>query len=288
MNLPSSLARDGDTTQAEGAEHQDQVISGRRARIADAFGIISTAITALTLMASLEDIWLKLSGILFGIAVGIAIWRGVRDYSVGDLSRPMIFSLLAVATTTGLLIGLLGERAGSSDSESSSGAPRLESPGSISGDPSISSNGSPQGGATSSTGSAAFTGIEKPLADIDVAENEFTRGAKRISGIEYTDSLYSTPGNPLGLDRADVEFNLGKKYSRFAAMVGVSDESRSGTITVIKIYLDGKPLFEGTLKAGEGLAVDRKVSGGNKLHIWTYAPHPETRGEAVIGNARVA
>jgi hypothetical protein len=64
-----------------------------------------------------------------------------------------------------------------------------------------------------------------------------------------------------------VEYNLGRRYQRFRAVVGLDDETPSGVEIVFTATLDNKVLAGGEhkLAVSEIRKLDLNVAGGNRL-----------------------
>jgi NPCBM/NEW2 domain len=130
------------------------------------------------------------------------------------------------------------------------------------------------------------------LADLKLVEghNVTDLGRRAVSGSSYEHSV--ALGNfCIGAVR-QAGFNLDRRYRRFQAVMGLSDETPSAFELKFRVLLDDKPLASSTLKVGQVERLDLDVSGGLRLLLSAEAStlpgcDREVKAEAVWGDARV-
>ena len=157
----------------------------------------------------------------------------------------------------------------------------LESPASTATGQSISN----PGGAASNTASAtpsiqSITYLsEMTPADPTVLDG----GSWTVNG----SALANSYGNGL-LENGSADFNLGRKFKRFQAVVGLSDDSPVDELVEFKVYLDGRVAYDKSLQLGTSDALSIDVSGVFRLSISAVAKYMTYPGNAVWGDARLS
>lgn len=125
----------------------------------------------------------------------------------------------------------------------------------------------------SSVVSLADLGEVDSSYDVDIDEAIDINGESYNRSIVYTCFVYCDDSSP-----AYIEYNLGREYSRFTAVVGVDDNTDNGEqVGVFRAYGDGELLEERSAGLGEPSNVDIAVDGVLRLRLeWeTTSENPD-------------
>lgn len=163
------------------------------------------------------------------------------------------------------------------------------------------------GGGGGGGGDAVFLVDEQPvaLALLDVAGEREERldddgaplccleaGPQDLSGTTYDDSLTAELQSCFG-PQLSIEYDLGRDFNRFRAVVGLSDDSNSSGSVRFETIVDGERVDDRRLSLGDSQLVDVSVADGLRLEL--LMTFPDTSGGgceeptlfAVWGNAKV-
>ncbi len=115
--------------------------------------------------------------------------------------------------------------------------------------------------AGSQTGQPVFLMDLPPVADA----NRWDSGAGTLRGASY-------PNSVIGADRLFgepelVDYNLGGRYTRFRATVGVDDNAPRDVKYRFEVLTDGKSRFSRTLDIGQTAVVDIDITGVLRLTL---------------------
>lgn len=95
------------------------------------------------------------------------------------------------------------------------------------------------------------------------------RGAANVSGETYVRSISIAQG--YGRSEAKqvyVEYDLGRRYAKFTATLGLSDKNRNANrVAKFEVIVDQKVVREATLAAGQSEQVVVSVAGGQRLRL---------------------
>jgi hypothetical protein len=122
---------------------------------------------------------------------------------------------------------------------------------------------------------------------VDRVASSFTVGQANVSGTIYTRSVLLDPS---GKNVSFAEYDLGRKYGRFQAAVGLRDNVKAKTTMKIEIFGDGNQLWSGTFKLGEMTPVDVSVTGVLRLRLQVTDitdPYDSDSAYAVFGDAKI-
>lgn len=108
------------------------------------------------------------------------------------------------------------------------------------------------------------------LADLDVARDSDPyddRGIAEINGVAYPHSQ----GAKFCASQRERRWTyvLGRKYDRFAGVVGLSDDSVAAARIRFEVSIDGRPAFSEELQVGGSAPVDLSVSGALRVELVT-------------------
>jgi hypothetical protein len=125
----------------------------------------------------------------------------------------------------------------------------------------------------SSGGGSAPTGGNTFLSDLDAVVDrgwDSTRDLD-IDGTLYTQGIDSSylghcGTNGPGIERS-VEYSIDRKYERFEAMAGLSEQSAPGLPVKLEIFGDGRSLWSENLVVGQPQPVDLDISGVLRLRL---------------------
>ncbi|MGC5030472.1 NPCBM/NEW2 domain-containing protein [Micromonospora sp. DT229] len=127
--------------------------------------------------------------------------------------------------------------------------------------------------ATSEDGESSSDGIPPNmvyLADEQMLRGETPeKGAANVSGKTYVHSISFAQG--YGRSEAKqvyAEYDLGRRYAEFTAVIGLSDKNRNGNREVkFEVIVDQEVIHEETLAAGASKKVAVKVANGQRLRL---------------------
>jgi hypothetical protein len=129
------------------------------------------------------------------------------------------------------------------------------------------------------------------LSDLPPAQDRFWNGSGPLSinGPLYPHSVSSI--NPLFVgETAYAEYGLARRCTRFAATIGMSDASASGSTVTIEVLVDGVEMRSDQYALGRSSVVTLNVSGALRLRLQVLGDSDGTNGggaQGAFGNARV-
>lgn len=107
-----------------------------------------------------------------------------------------------------------------------------------------------------------------PLTDLEPVEGQWSTGSVEMGGAPYMNSVYKRPCYVACSDTWRVGYNLGARYERFVATVGVGDNSDLDASFLMEVYLDGVREFSEVVTLGSAMQVDLEVAGVLRLELF--------------------
>lgn len=155
----------------------------------------------------------------------------------------------------------------------------------------------PTGSASSATKVPAVN-----LSDLDPGAYDvytsYQQGPQQINATLYRDSIYSSVGPGGGYcdesDGCTITFNLGRKYAKFNAVVGLASSSDPGNVVTFSVFVDDHKRASYTV-SGTGKSQAVNISVKNALNITLQDTSSDSAGLdagkgviAVWGNPEVS
>lgn len=133
----------------------------------------------------------------------------------------------------------------------------------------------------------ARRGVGRYLVDLTSVEGEIDRvGVATVDGQEYTRSLVHSLDS-YRRDTDQIGYDLGRRFERFAATVGLSDDSGTDDRVRFEVMGDGTVIAEATLGLGESEVLDVDVTDVLRLELISTRLSDPSDPDAVFADARV-
>ncbi|HEX3592931.1 MAG TPA: SEFIR domain-containing protein [Pseudonocardiaceae bacterium] len=112
-------------------------------------------------------------------------------------------------------------------------------------------------------------------------------GDADIDGKHYSDSIICRPQLFASVPRSAVEYDLGRAYQTFAAMVGVLDDAiDADQVGRFQVFCDGEQCEQTAVRHGHPAGMHVDVTGVLRLRLVTY--RPGTTASPLLAGARIA
>jgi hypothetical protein len=131
--------------------------------------------------------------------------------------------------------------------------------------------------------SVARQPVTRYLADTSPVAGESGTGAATVNGKAYAHSV--TMDLTRWITDGAAEYDLGRKYRRLKATVGVTDDSSSSTRVTFEVFADGRKIAAETVGLGAAQQIDADLTGVLRLKI--TATRSDGDGTAVWGDAAI-
>ncbi|MFL1432429.1 NPCBM/NEW2 domain-containing protein [Nocardiopsis sp. frass1] len=158
------------------------------------------------------------------------------------------------------------EREQGRDQDESSGTTATGTEDGETGRPGDDSSTSEEGGTSPEQGSAegGEGTAQSRLSQLEVAQSghHYDTGPATVNGQEYTETVQLR-----GCANCFVEFDLGRKWTTFEAVVGLSDGSRSDASVTVRVFAGEDLLESHTLGLGESAEISVSVEGALRLRL---------------------
>lgn len=124
------------------------------------------------------------------------------------------------------------------------------------------------GGGTAA-GSVSLTGLKSVTGS-----NSINSGPRRVNARAYSDTVYQyvdceTKHNAI--------YQLDRHYKYFDAIIGPSDDSRSGYTVFFTVTVDDREVLNQRVAVGESQQIRADVNGGYRMTISVVSDRPEGR-----------
>lgn len=103
---------------------------------------------------------------------------------------------------------------------------------------------------------------------VDISNGSWEAGRAEMNGQTYNRVLRASEGCYGGC-LTWAEYNLGRNWDSFTAVVGLDDNSKSGESVTFTVYLDDEPEWRETATLGEVLEVEVDVSDSLRMRLET-------------------
>ncbi|SCG35594.1 NPCBM/NEW2 domain-containing protein [Micromonospora coxensis] len=153
-------------------------------------------------------------------------------------------------------------------------------------DPTTSVTGSPTPGAPTGSpapgASEADTPAQTWLADLAAVDGGFgwRHGTATVNGKEHPRSVIGSTCSSANDDHES--FNLGKRYSRFRATVGLAEDAPDDAHTRFRVLVDRKVLFQRDLRLGQTATVEIGVRNGLRLTLEVTNMETSSCGDTAV------
>ncbi|WP_432921670.1 NPCBM/NEW2 domain-containing protein [Microbispora sp. CA-135349] len=123
------------------------------------------------------------------------------------------------------------------------------------------------------------------LVDMEMVEGGqgWERGSRTVGAEVFPHSVVGS--TCFSTYDQDASFNLGRRFRRFQATVGLPDDAATGSVTRFTVSLEDRQLFSRDLRLGERARVDVPVTGGLRLVLRVQQVGLTDCGAAVWGEA---
>lgn len=146
------------------------------------------------------------------------------------------------------------------------------------------SNGGGTPSAEEAVGTEHFLADMNPVGGTSAPES----GNESVNGVRYPRSVAWMLCN--ADDTEMTEYDLGRDYRRFRAVLGLSDDSTSGSVERFELSVDGRVAFQRGITLGESQTIDMNVTGVLRLRVVATAVKIGPMGgcdRVVLGSAQL-
>ncbi|MDQ0714008.1 hypothetical protein QFZ55_003460 [Streptomyces luteogriseus] len=133
---------------------------------------------------------------------------------------------------------------------------------------------------------------EQYLSETDPLSSEYgvENGSAEINGEQYSQSVVMRADKSY-VPYGDAEYNLGRKWRSFDAIIGLRDDSPSKAALKFEIFADGERLHNERMEVGESNEITLNVSGKLRLTLkvsYDSSEDIDTYCYGVWGDARLS
>ncbi|MGW5265646.1 NPCBM/NEW2 domain-containing protein [Microbispora sp. NPDC004025] len=218
-----------------------------------AVGVVAdvAAVAALLAGGGVAVVWTASFGAL--VAGAYILWR-----RWGEQVDRTLLAGFAVAVAGAGMFGYAAATRPSQDAGSPAPVQRVDEGAAANSSGETTAPAQEQTGAATSPGTTWL--VDMPTVD---GGEGWERGSRTVGAKVFPHSVVGS--TCFSADDSDVSFDLGRRFRRFQATVGLADDAHSGSRTRFTVFLEGRQLFSRDLRLAEQARVDVPVAGGLRL-----------------------